>query len=172
MTVSIYENMKLVQLEPDGESYFAIPLEKKGTDPADAGQLMAVDTGWNLAFITEYAVDEMVSIEDIPPLNRFITIRLPYTPGMIEASAFHLLKEVVNRPVSNEEWNESEPKKKFLLLVLNSLYKNFCRGLYQAVAMRPAPEEMLYVEHDFIAHGVQAMWAQSGMEDDDEELTG
>ena len=166
MTVSMYQNVKLVQLVPDGELYLAIPLEKKITTSANVGQMMAVDTEKDLTFSTEFEADEMDGIKNIPPLNRFVTIRLPFTPGLIEASAFHLLKEVVNRPVSNIEWNESEPKKKFLLLVLNSIYKDLCRGLYQALAMNPAPEEMLYVEHDFIAYGLQSMWAQSGMEDE------
>ena len=173
MTVSVYQTIKLVQLEPDGEWYAALPHPQNPDEDLDESkQVLAVDTDKNLTFANTFTRADVEMIKEVEPLNRFITVRLEFIPGMLEASIFHLLANALHQPVSDMTWRQASPQQKFNSFVLGSACEAFGQGLHQALTSEPEREEMLYVDHDFIAHGVQAMWVQSGMEEDDEELTG
>ena len=169
MTASIYQTIQLVQITPDGEWYVAIPHPQKSDVPSTSlGQVLAVDTGKDLTFAREYALEELTAVRDVAPLNRFITVRLEFIPGMLEASAFHLLANSLYRNISDIKWGELEPRKKLASLVSLDIHTALGRGLHQALTTDPVREDILYVEHDYIAHGLQASLIQSGLDDEAE----
>ena len=173
MTASVYENMKLVQLEPDGEWYVAIPRpQSPDADLEETAQVLAVDVDKNLTFASTFTQADVAGVKDVAPLNRFITVRLEFVPGMLEASIFHLLANALHQPVSDIAWWQSSPQQKFNSLVSGSVSDAFGQGLHQALMDEPERDETLYVDHDYIAHGLQSMWMQSGMEEEGDDEDG
>ncbi len=171
MTASIYQKIQLVQITPDGEWYVAISHSQKSDTPStNLGQVLAVDTGKDLTFASEYALEELTAVRDVAPLNRFITVRLEFIPGMLEASAFNLLANALYQNISDVKWRELDPQKKLASLVSLNIHTALGRGLHQTLTTDPVREEILYVEHDYIAHGLQSSLIQSGLDDEAEPL--
>jgi hypothetical protein len=157
MTASIYKQAQLVQITPDGEWYVAIP------HPERPG-VLAVDVGKNLTFAAEHTPETLAAVKPVLPLNRFINLRLEFIPGMIEASAFNLLANALYQAIADVQQREPEPRNKLILLTLLELQAALGRALHQALTAAPAREETPYIEHDFIAHGLQARLAMAGEE--------
>jgi hypothetical protein len=157
MTASIYKEAQLVQITPAGEWYVAIP------HPEKLG-ILAVDVGKNLTFAVEHTPDTLAAVKPVLALNRFINLRLEFIPGMIEASAFNLLANVLYQAIADVQQREPEPRNKLILLTLLELQAALGQALHQALTAAPAREETPYIEHDFIAHGLQARLAMAGEE--------
>ncbi|MAU00682.1 MAG: hypothetical protein CL608_26355 [Anaerolineaceae bacterium] len=157
MTASIYKAAQLVQITPTGEWYVAIPHpEKPG--------ILAVDVDKNLTFAAEYTPDTLAAVKPVLALNRFINLRLEFIPGMIEASAFNLLANALYQAIADVQQREPEPRNKLILLTLLELQATLGQALHQALTAVPAREETPYIEHDFIAQGLQARLAMTGEE--------
>ena len=157
MTASIYKHAQLVQITSAGEWYVAIPHpEKPG--------ILAVDVGKNLTFAAEHTPETLAAVKPVLPLNRFITLRLEFVPGLIEASAFNLLANALYQAIADVRQREQAPRSKLILLTLLELQATLGQALHQALTAAPAREETPYIEHDFIAQGLQARLAIAGEE--------
>lgn len=157
MTASIYKQAQLVQITPAGEWHVAIPYpEKPG--------VLAVDVDKNLTFAAEHTLDTLAAVKPVLALNRFINLRLEFIPGMIKASAFNLLANALYQAIADVRQREQAPRNKLILLTLLDLQATLGRALHQALTAAPAREETPYIEHDFIAHGLQARLAMVGKE--------
>lgn len=157
MTASIYKEAQLVQITPTGEWYVAIPHpEKPG--------ILAVDVDKNLTFAAEHTPDTLTAVKPVIALNRFINLRLEFIPGMIEASAFNLLAHALYQAIADARQREPEPRNKLILLTLLELQATLGQALHQALTAVSAREETPYIEHDFIAQGLQARLAMAGEE--------
>jgi hypothetical protein len=163
MTASIYKQAQLVQITPDGEWYVAIP------HPEQPG-VLAVDVGKNLTFAAEHTPETapttvgVAAVKPVLALNRFINLRLEFIPGMIEASAFNLLANALYQAIADVQQRQSAPRNRLILLTLLDLQAALGQALHQALTTAPAREETPYIEHDFIAHGLQARLAMAGEE--------
>ena len=157
MTASIYKQAQLVQITPDGEWYVAIP------HPEQPG-VLAVDVGKDLTFAAEHTPETLAAVKPVLALNRFINLRLEFIPGMIEASAFNLLANALYQAIADVQQREPEPRNRLILLTLLELQAMLGRGLHQALTATPVREETPYIEHDFIAHGLQVRLAMAGEE--------
>ena len=157
MTASIYKEAQLVQITPAGEWYVAIPHpEKPG--------ILAVDVDKNLTFAAEHTPDLLAAIKPVLALNRFINLRLEFIPGMIEASAFNLLANALYQAIVDVQQREPEPRNRLILLTILEMQATLGQALHQALTAAPAREETPYIEHDFIAHGLQARLAMANEE--------
>lgn len=157
MTASIYKQTQLVQITPAGEWYVAIPhLEQPG--------VLVLDVGKNLTFAAEHTPDALAAVKPVLALNRFVNLRLQFIPGMIEASAFNLLANALYQAIADVQQREPESRNKLILLTLLELQAALGQALHQALTAVPAREETPYIEHDFIAHGLQARLAMAGEE--------
>lgn len=157
MTASIYKQAQLVQITPAGEWYVAIP------HPEQPG-VLAVDTGKNLTFAAERRPETLAAVKPVVALNRFVNLRLEFIPGLIEASAFNLLANALYQAIADIQQREPDPRNRLILLTLLELQATLGQALHQALTTVPAREETLYVEHDFIARGLQARLAMAGEE--------
>lgn len=165
MTASIYKEAQLVQIPPAGEWYVAIPHpERLGVPSTGSGQVLAVDVGKNLTFAAEHTPETLAAVKPVLALNRFVNLRLEFIPGMIEASAFNLLANALYRAIADVQQREPEPRNRLILLTLLDLQAALGRALHQALTTAPVREEIPYIEHDFIAHGLQARLAMAGEE--------
>ena len=158
MTASIYKEAQLVQITPAREWYVAIPHpEKPG--------VLAVDVDKNLTFAAEHTPDTLAAVKPVLALNRFINLRLEFIPGMIEASAFNLLANALYQAIVDVQQREPEPRNKLILLTLLEIQAVLGQAFRQALIAAPAREETPYIEHDFIAHGLQARLAMANEEE-------
>ena len=157
MTASIYKEAQLVQIPPAGEWYVAIP------HPERPG-VLAVDVGKNLTFAAEHTPETLAAVKPVLALNRFVNLRLEFIPGLIEASAFNLLANALYQAIADVQQREPEPRNRLILLTLLELQAALGQALHQALTAAPAREETPYIEHDFIAHGLQARLAMAGKE--------
>ena len=165
MTASIYKQAQLVQITAAGGWYVAIPHpDKPGIPSAGSGQALAVDVGKNLTFAAEHTPDTLAAVKPVVALNRFINLRLEFIPGMIEASAFNLLANALYQAIADVQQREPEPRNRLILLTLLELQATLGRALHQALTAVPVREETPYIEHDFIAQGLQARLAMAGEE--------
>jgi hypothetical protein len=165
MTASIYKEAHLVQIAPAGEWYVAIPHpEKPGIPSAGSGQVLAVDVDKNLTFAAEHTPDTLAAVKPVVALNRFINLRLEFIPGMIEASAFNLLANALYQAIADVQQREPEPRNKLILLTILEMQATLGQALHQALTAAAAREETPYIEHDFIAHGLQARLAMANEE--------
>ena len=165
MTASIYKQAQLVQITPDGEWYVAIPHpEQPGVPSSGSGQVLAVDIDKNLTFASEHTPETLAAVKPVLALNRFVNLRLEFIPGMIEASAFNLLANALYQAIADARQREPEPRNRLILLTLLELQAALGQALHQALTTAPAREETPYIEHDFIAHGLQARLAMAGEE--------
>ena len=149
MTASIYKQTQLVQLMPAGEWYVAIPHPERP-------DILAVDTGKNLTFAAEFEPATLATVQPVLALNRFVDLRLEFIPGLLEGSAFNLLANALYQAISDVQQQATNPRNQLILLTLLALQAALGQSLHQALTMPPTPEETLYVEHDFIAQGLQA----------------
>ncbi|HRQ42506.1 MAG TPA: hypothetical protein PLD25_31715 [Chloroflexota bacterium] len=149
MTASIYKQAQLVQITPDGEWFVAIPHPEKPN-------ILAVDTDKGLTFAAEHTLETLTAVKPVVAFNRFINLRLEFIPGMLEASAFNLLANMLYQAIADVQQREPEPRNKLILLTLLELQEAFGQALHQALTAVPVREETLYIEHDFIAQGLQA----------------
>ena len=154
MTESIYKQAQLVQLTPAGEWYVAIPHPERP-------DILAVDTGKNLTFAAEFEPEVLATVQPVLALNRLIDLRLEFIPwpGGIhadEGSAFNLLANALYQAIADVQQQATNPRNQLILLTLLALQAALGQSLHQALTMPPTPEETLYVEHDFIAQGLQA----------------
>jgi hypothetical protein len=157
MTASIYKQAQLVQITPPGEWYVAIP------HPDQPG-ILAVDVDKNLTFAAEYTLETLTAVKPIVAFNRFINLRLEFIPGMLEASAFNMLANMLHLAIADVQQRQPEPRNKLILFTLLELQAALGRALHQALTAVPVREETPYIEHDFIAHGLQARLAMAGEE--------
>ena len=149
MTESIYKQTKLVQLTPAGEWYVAIP-------HPEHPNVLAVDTGKNLTFAAEFEPEALAAVQPVLALNRFIDLRLEFIPGLLEGSAFNLLANALYQTIADVEQQATNPRNQLILLTLLALQAALGQSLHQALTTPSTREETLYVEHDFIAQGLQA----------------
>lgn len=149
MTESIYKQTKLVQLTPAGEWYVAIPHPERTN-------ILAVDTGKNLTFAAEFEPATLAAVQPVLALNRFIDLRLEFIPGLLEGSAFNLLANALYQAIADVQQQATNPRNQLIQLTLLALQAALGQSLHQALTTPPAREETLYVEHDFIAQGLQA----------------
>ena len=149
MTESVYKQMKLVQLTPAGEWYVAIPHPERPN-------VLAVDTGKNLTFAAEFEPEALATVQPILALNRFIDLRLEFIPGLLEGSAFNLLANALYQAIADVQQQATNPRNQLILLTLLALQAALGQSLHQALTTPSTREETLYVEHDFIAQGLQA----------------
>lgn len=157
MTASIYKQAQLVQVIATGEWYVAIPhLERPG--------VLAVDVDKNLTFAAEHTPETLAAAKPVLALNRFINLRLEFIPGLIEASAFNLLANALHQAIADAQQREPKPRNRLILLTLLQLQATLGQALHQALTAVPAREESPYIEHDFIAQGLQARLAMAGEE--------
>ena len=165
MTASIYKQAQLVQITVAGEWYVAIPHpEQPGVPSSGSGQVLAVDIDKNLTFASEHTPETLAAVKPVLALNRFIDLRLEFIPGLIEASAFNLLANALYQAIADVQQREPEPRNRLILLTLLELQAALGQALHQALTTAPAREETPYIEHDFIAHGLQARLAMAGEE--------
>lgn len=157
MTASIYKQAHLVQITPDGEWFVAI------SHPEKPG-VLAVDSDKNLTFTAEHTPETLTAVKPVLALNRFINLRLEFIPGMIEASAFNLLANALYQAIADVQQWQPEPRNRLILLTLLELQATLGQALHQALTAVPAREETPYIEHDFIAQGLQARLAMAGEE--------
>ncbi|HRQ42126.1 MAG TPA: hypothetical protein PLD25_29760 [Chloroflexota bacterium] len=163
MTASIYKQAQLVRITPAGEWYVAIP-------HPDKPGILAVDVNKNLTFAAEHTPETapttvgVAAVKPVVALNRFINLRLEFIPGMIEASAFNLLANALYQAIADVQQREPEPRNRLILLTLLEIQATLGRALHQALTAVPAREETPYIEHDFIAQGLQARLAMAGEE--------
>jgi len=127
-------------------------------------QVLAVDSGKNLTLAAKHRPETLAAVRLVPGLNRFIDLRLEFIPGVLEASAFDLLANVVSQAISDVQQREPEPRNRLILLTLLELQATLGQALHQALTAVSAREETPYIEHDFIAHGLQARLAMAGEE--------
>ena len=149
MTESIYKQAQLVQLTPAGEWYVAIPHPERPN-------VLAVDTGKNLTFAAEFEPEVLATVQPVLALNRFIDLRLEFIPGLLEGSAFNLLANALYQAIADVQQQTTNPRNQLILLTLLALQAVLGQSLHQALTTSLAREETLYVEHDFIAQGLQA----------------
>lgn len=160
MTTSIYKEAQLVQIPPDGEWYVAIPHpEKPG--------ILAVDTGKNLTFAGRtYAGN---GANDRWRCGRQTgagpeSLHQP-APGIYSGHDGSLgLQPAGQCAVPGLQQRQAASRNKLILLTLLELQAALGRALYQALTAAPVREETPYIEHDFIAHGLQARLAMAGEE--------
>lgn len=154
MTASIYKQAQLVQITPDGEWFVAVPHpEKPG--------VLAVDSDKNLTFTAEHTPDMLTAVKPVVAFNRFITLRLEFIPGMLEASAFNLLANMLYQAITDVQQREPAPRHTLILLTLLQLQAAFGQALHQTLTAAPSREETPYIEHDFIALGLQSRLAMA-----------
>ena len=171
MTASIYKQAQLVRIIPAGEWYVAIPHpERPGVPSSGSGQVLAVDVDKNLTFAAEHTPETapttvgVAAVKPVLALNRFVNLRLEFIPGMIEASAFNLLANALYQAILDVQQRQPEPRNKLILLTLLELQAALGQALHQALTAAPVREETPYIEHDFIAHGLQTRLAMAGEE--------
>lgn len=157
MTASIYKQAQLVRITPAGEWYVAIP------HPERPG-VLAVDIDKNLTFAAEHTPETLAAVKPVLALNRFVNLRLEFIPGMIEASAFNLLANALYQAIADVQQRQPSSRNKLILLTLLELQAALGQTLHQALTAVPAREETPYIEHDFIAQGLQARLAMAGEE--------
>lgn len=161
MTASIYKQAHLVQITPDGEWFVAIPHpEKPG--------VLVVDSGKNLTFTAEHTPETLAAVKPVVAFNRFINLRLEFIPGMAaympsEASAFNLLANMLYQTITDVQQREPDPRNKLILLTLLEMQAALGQALHQALTTMPAREETPYIEHDFIALGLQTRLAAASL---------
>ncbi len=156
MTASIYKQAQLIQITPDGEWFVAIPHpEKPG--------VLVVDSGKNLTFTAEHTPETLAAAKPVVAFNRFLNLRLEFIPGMLEASAFNLLADMLYQAITDVQQREPEPRNKLILLTLWELQATCGQALHQALTTMPVREETPYIEHDFIALGLQTRLAAAGL---------
>ncbi|MCI0731794.1 MAG: hypothetical protein L0332_34440 [Chloroflexi bacterium] len=165
MTASIYKEAQLVQITPAGEWYVAIPHpDQPGVPSSGSGQVLVVDLDKNLTFAAEHTPETLAAVKPVLALNRFVNLRLEFIPGLIEASAFNLLANALYQAIADVQQRQPEPRNRLILLTLLELQAALGQALHQALTAVPAREETPYIEHDFIAHGLQARLAMAGEE--------
>lgn len=157
MTASIYKQAHLVQITPDGEWFVAI------SHPEKPG-VLAVDSDKNLTFTAEHTPETLTAVKPVVAFNRFLNLRLEFIPGMLEASAFNLLANMLYLAIADVQQREPEPRNRLILLTLLELQGTLGQALHQALTTAPAREETPYIEHDFIALGLQTRLAMAGEE--------
>lgn len=153
MTSTIYKQTQLVQINPDGEWYVAVPHPKRP-------DVLVVDINKNLTFAAEYTPETLAAVKPVPALNRFIHLRLEFIPGMFEASAFDLLAMALCQTVVDLPQPEPDLQTRLTLLTLMELLAALGQSLHQALTAEPPREEAPYIEHDFIAFGLRARLAR------------
>ena len=156
MTASIYKQAHLVQIIPDGEWFVAIPHPEKPN-------ILAVDTDKSLTFATEHTPETLTAVKPVVAFNRFINLRLEFIPGMLEASAFNLLANMLYQAITDVQQREPEPRNKLILLTLLELQGALGQALHQALTTMPVREETPYIEHDCIALGLQTRLTMAGL---------
>jgi hypothetical protein len=177
-----YHALNLVQLEGVEEWYIAIPQPPAERDEATGQDVprLLIDVNKDLTFAVDDSMVTVVDLKPVPLFNRRIPITLDFIPTMLEASPFDVLLLVLRPTIANavayEQKNELTAQKRLLLLTLLDLVQTLGRGLQQALVAALDQEESLYIEHDFLAHQVQARLRQAGVKadvwEDSEEDTG
>jgi hypothetical protein len=157
MTTSIYEQAHLVQLTPAGEWFVAIPHPHKP-------DVLVVDTAKNLTFADVYTLEAIAAVRPVPAFNRYINLRLEFVPGMLEASEFNLLAILLSQTVVDLQQRESDREHHLIVHTLLKVLQALGVGLHQALTAVPTREETPHIEHDFMAHGLQARLALVGQE--------
>jgi hypothetical protein len=152
MTQSVFQELRLVQVLPDGAWYVAFP------HPELEGVLL-VDVARNLKFSATYALEELAAVQPVLACNRFISVRLPCIPGMVEASPFSLLVSLLHQNIQaiKEEGQAAEDFRSALILrVLTATLEAAGQGLHQALTQLPERPESIFIEHDFLVHQLHA----------------
>ncbi len=152
MTQSVFQELRLAQVSPDGAWYVAFPHPKQA-------ETLLVDVAKNLTFSATYALEALAAVQPVPAFNRFISVQLPCIPGMVEASPFNLLVSLLHQNIQaiQEEGQAAEDFRYALILrVLTATLEAAGQGLHQALTHLPERAESLYVEHDFLVHQLHA----------------
>ena len=152
MTQSVFQELRLVQVLPDGAWYVAFPHPKQA-------ETLLVDVARNLTFSDTCSLEVLADVQPVLACNRFISVQLPCIPGMVEASPFNLLVSLLHQNIQaiQEEGQAAEDFRSALILrVLTATLEAAGQGLHQALTQLSERPESLYVEHDFLVHQLHA----------------
>ena len=166
MTASIYQRLHLAQLEPGGDRYLALPYPHALADQDPADPLWVIDVARDLSFTCRRRRAELADLQAAPPLNRDVTLTLPFLPGMLELSSFNLLANLVYEAIAAMPPEaERTPRDRCLAFAWQTIAAALGQGLLAALHPDPEFEEWFCRPHlhDQLAASLRDQLAAAGV---------